>query len=116
MGTTQIVFMAVTLFVGLLQFITSKMVKNKKGATKRDITQNYYIRQWGRNSIVFAGFMMPFYYFGPDKTFYIVIIFFGLLIYNAYLLKKGIRRVNQYYPANDPNGEIALAKKNEEMK
>lgn len=115
METKQITFMAVTLFIGLFQFFTSRMIIKNGGKTKRIITQNYYVKQWGRTSLLYSGFMMPFYYLSPDKILYIVLIYVGLLMYNVYLLKKGIRKVNTYYPASDPDGERSLSTKNDDI-
>lgn len=111
METKQIIFMVLTLFIGLFQFFTSRLIIKKDAKTKRDNTQNFFVKQWGRNSLLYSGFIMPFYYFGKDKMLVIVLIYLGLLMYNVYLLKKGIRRVNHFYPVLDPDGEQALVKK-----
>lgn len=112
MGTSQIVFMVVTLFIGLFQFSISRLTMIKNAKTKREITQNHFVKSWGRNALVYSGFILPFYYFGPDKMLIIVLIYLGLLTYNGYLLKKGIRRVNHFYPADNPNAEIRTPAKN----
>ena len=95
METKQIIFMVLTLFVGLLQFFLSRLMVMKKATSKKDLAQNFYVKQWGRNALVYAGFMLPFYYISPDKMLIVVIIYMGLLAYNGYLLKKGIRRAHQ---------------------
>lgn len=114
METKQVVFMVMTLFIGLFQFFTARLIIKKDAKTKRDITQNLFVKQWGRNSLLYSGFIIPFYYFGKDKMLAVVLIYIGLLMYNVYLLKKGIRRANHFYPVSDPNGEQALVKKERE--
>lgn len=104
--TKQIVFMAVTLFIGLFQFGTSKLIQKKSPETKRDITINHFVKQWGRNALIYSGIFMPFYYFKPEKVLAIVLIYLLLLAYNVRALKKGLRKVERFYPTSDPDGKL----------
>ena len=106
------VFIGVTIFVGLLQFGISLILRKHKGETKREEFQRMAFRQWGKRALVFAFVLQAAFFLKESAANLILIIYFGLVGYNGILMRKMMRKIDAVYPLNDPNGEREIQREN----
>ena len=104
------VFMGVTLFLGLFQFIISLILLKEKPDTKRDEFMHMGFKQWGRRGLTFGIVMTCAYILKEDAAVLILILSVILIMYNGMLLRKMMKKVDVVFPLNDPNGEQEIDK------
>ena len=104
------VFIGVTIFVGLLQFGISLILRKHTGETKREEFQRMAFRQWGKRALVFAFVLQAAYFLKESAANLILIVYFALVGYNGILLRKMTRKIDVVYPLTDPNGEKEIKK------
>ena len=103
--TRMVVFMLITLFIGLFHFGVSRLIKEKDSKSDRDKLQMMLFRAWGKRGLTFSLFMLPVYLLRDDIFLYTVLAYIGLLGYNSFLLKQGIRKLNELYQTNQTNSK-----------
>lgn len=99
------IYIGITLFIGILQFVISLILRKRSGETRREEFQRIAFRQWGKRSLVFALVLQAAFFLKESEADFILIIYFCLIVYNGFLLKKMSKRIDAIYPLNDPNGE-----------
>lgn len=99
-STRVIVFMIITLFIGLFHFGVSRLIKTKDVKNNRDQLQLMLFKAWGKRGLIFSLVMIPIYFLREDIFLLVVLIYLGLLGYNSLLLRKGLTKLKDLYPNN----------------
>jgi hypothetical protein len=97
LSTRVIVFMIITLFIGLFHFGVSRLIKEKDSKSEHDKLQLLLFRMWGRRGLIFSLIMIPIYFIREDIFVFVVIIYLGLLGYNSFLLRRGLTKIKEIY-------------------
>jgi hypothetical protein len=95
--TRVIVFMIITLFIGLFHFGVSRLIKEKDSKNEHDKLQLLLFRMWGKRGLIFSLIMIPVYFIREDIFVFVVIIYLGLLGYNSFLLRRGLTKIKEIY-------------------